>query len=191
MVFDKIRRLMAVLLAGSLLSGCATQKIQFASVPLGATVEVAGKRRITPCTLRIPENATHATFRLPSGEEKRLSLPKLDSDWVEARDAARSATGGTLKVAGLSVGLVGLGLMILSESCDDDDDGGWDEEPDNDELFAAGGLAFVGGVLTYGVGEMIEPDREGPVLCAEFLGADEPRYEDRGFGAKRLKSVAP
>ncbi|WP_372806397.1 hypothetical protein [Pontiella sp.] len=187
---------LSVVLSSALLTGCATQEIRFTSYPSGARVVAGKKRGTTPCTLKVPEDLAQATFSLPAGQELVLPMPEMDSDLKEVGEEVGKATGGVLMVAGGAVGLAGLGVFLLAGSALNDDDD--DSSPDSD-AYAGMGIGLLGMVVGGGVyflGKWIFPDHEAPVLHAEFEPRsedadplEEERYEDVGFGAKRLKSA--
>lgn len=199
-----LKDLLAVVLSGTLLSGCATQNVSFTSFPTRVNVVAGDKHGVTPCTLRVREDLTHATFSLPSGEEKVLPMPEMDSDMQEAGEELGRAAGGVLMIAGGIVGIAGAGIFLLGIS-------GLDEETDrfgNDsgastssEEYTAMGVGLAAMAVGVGVifmGKWIYPDNDTPVLHAEFIisGEDdlaegEDRYEDAGFGARRLKKAVP
>jgi hypothetical protein len=186
----------SVVLSSLLLGGCATQEVRFTSFPSGAKVVAGKKRGTTPCTMKVAEDLAVATFSLPSGAELVLPMPAMDSDLKEVGEEVGKATGGVLMVAGGAVGLAGLGLFLLAGSALDDDD---DDSSADSETYAAMGIGLLGMVAGCGVyflGKWIYPDHEAPVLHAEFELLDEDdespeeeRYEDVGFGAKRLKNA--
>jgi hypothetical protein len=199
-----LKRIIVAALSGSLLSGCATQKVSFTSFPTGADVVAGEKHGVTPCTLRIREDLTHVTFSLPSGETKVLPIPELDSDMREAGEEFGRAAGGILMVTGGIVGIAGAGVFLLGWVTLDDDDSDWmgdiDSDDDSDSYTAIGvglvGMLAGGGLII--LGNWIYPDNDTPVLHAEFMLTEEgkpaegdDRYEDVGFGARRLKKAAP
>ncbi|MDF7801456.1 hypothetical protein P4C99_18405 [Pontiellaceae bacterium B1224] len=199
-----LNKIIGTVLSVALLSGCATQKVSFTSFPTGVDVIAGEKRGVTPCTLRVHEDLTHATFILPSGETQILPMPEMDSDMQEAGEGLAWATGGILMVAGGIVGIAGAGLFFLgSASLDDDSDwyGGDSDSDDNSDEYAAMGIGLAGMAVGVGVilvGKGIYPDDDTPVLHAEFNLYEEgkpvegeDRYEDVGFGARRLKKATP
>jgi hypothetical protein len=198
-----LKKIIGAVLSGSLLSGCATQKVSFTSFPTGADVVAGEKHGVTPCTFRIREDLTHVTFSLPSGETKVLPMPELDSDMREAGEELERAAGGILMVTGGIVGIAGAGIFLLGSSGVDDDSDWWgdsDSDDNSDEYKAMGvGLAGMGvGVGVILLGKWIYPDNDTPVLHAEFILTEEgksvegdDRYEDVGFGARRLKKATP
>jgi hypothetical protein len=114
----------------------------------------------------------------------------FDSDWVEGRDGVRIATGSSLMAVGGVVFVAGLGLLLLVGY--DNEDNSYERDADHDDLWPAIGLATIGGGLVFGLGSWIYPERTEPVVHAEFNGfPDDSRYEDVGYGARRLKRDAP
>lgn len=202
---NSFRKGLALVLAALLFAGCATQKVQFTSIPPGATVVVGKKQGITPCTLKISEKETHATFSLPSGEERVLPIHGLDSDFEETVEASGKLLGGALMLVGGAVFIVGGAVFIAAAVLDDDDeDDLWsdtgDEDHSNDELLGYGAAIAVSGGLLFGLGTWIYPDDHEAVLHVNFnemeqggkQGAKEDTlYEDPGYGARRLKKATP
>lgn len=190
---DGFSRAVAVVLVPVLLAGCATRRIEFTSVPEGVHVRVGSRSGTTPCVLKVPKRATHAQFILAEGDERILALPEIDSDLQDASDMARIAVGGTLKVAGAAVAVVGFGVAAYGFLLIDDDENPEDLDLDDleyaQEKIAIGIVTLLGGGAVYGLGEWIMPNKPDPVLHAHLLPEGEPVYEETGYGARRLKQV--
>lgn len=198
-----LKELIAAILTGVLLSGCATQNVSFSSFPVGVKVVAGDQEGVTPCTLRVREDLTHATFYLPSGEKKEFPMPEMDTEIQETGEIIAKAAGGIIMGAGGIVGLAGAGLFLLGwVDLDDDDFHLNDSDSDDDsDAYAAIGVGLAGMGIGAGVillGYWIYPDNATPVLHAELQPAEEAastegedRYEDVGFGARRLKKAGP
>lgn len=202
-----LKKIIGTVLSGALLSGCATQNVSFTSFPTGVDVIAGEKRGVTPCTLRIREDLTHATFILPSGETKVLPMPEMDSDMQETGEGVSRAAGGTLMVAGGIVCLAGLGLFMLGalgtyiDDEETDQNGNESGTSTSSDEYTAIGVGIVGmgvGAGVFFLGKMIYSDDDTPVLHAEFFLSEEgqpvegeARYEDVGYGARRLKRATP
>ncbi len=110
----------------------------------------------------------------------------FNSDWVEGRNSVRMVTGGTLMVSGAVVAATGFGLLALTGDCGDNGDVYDDVESESD-LWKAGGLGVIGGIMVFGLGNWIYPDRSECIVHAKFDDlSEEELYEDVGYGAKRL-----
>ncbi|MCK4564319.1 MAG: hypothetical protein KAU94_06575, partial [Verrucomicrobia bacterium] len=162
----------AALLAVVVFSGCATQKVQFTSIPPGVTVTVGKKQGITPCTLRVSKEEGPAVFRLPSGEEMVLPLYGLDSHSKESVEASGTVLGGTLMGVGGAVAIVGgvVFFAVLALDGDDEDDL-WsmvEEDDGNDELLGYSLVVMLCGGAVFGLGKWIYPDEQDAVLHADF-----------------------
>lgn len=195
----------SALLALAMLSGCATQKVWFTSVPVGATVIAGKKTGNTPCTLKVSEKLAFATFRLPSGEELVVPMTELDSKLEEVAEVGGEVLGGTLMFAGYVVGGAGAVVFLLA-AASLDHGSEWDRgtvaDDDESDAYAAMGIGLVAAVGGFGVAELgkwIYPDDAVPELHAEFDFSasgcitnavdEDPRYEDVGYGARRLRKV--
>lgn len=194
-------RTVAALLTAVLLPGCKTQKVQFTSIPPGATVTVGGKTGITPCTMRVAKEDGPAIFRLPSGEEKVVPIHDLDSHFDETSEVSGKALGGTLMVIGGTVALLGGAAVITALVLDGDEEEDMfsdpAEEDDNYELLGYGAAVAAVGIMVFAVGQWIYPEYDEAVLHVDFHGtersesAEDALYEDTGYGARRLKKAVP
>lgn len=170
-----VEKVIAVLLAGALLSGCASREVYFTSTPFGATVTVGQRTGVTPCTMKVSEGTEEATFTAMSGEEMTMPLPALEGDLDAAAQFGGKALGGTVMVAGGSVAVLGL-LIFLSGFPDNNDDGFdtlSDEEDDWDgDAVGLGFLGMVAGGSIFFLGKWIYPEDAPPVLHADFTAEE-------------------
>jgi hypothetical protein len=171
-------------------AGCATRKLDFTSTPRGATVQVGDRQAVTPCTLKVPEGVTHAVFSLPTGEVLELAVPDTESGLEDAADSTRSATSSTLQTIGaVTIGVGAVFLALWAGTADGDrPDSSSDGDLDGVAVLGAGALV-AGGVLI-GMGYWMEPEQDNPVLHADFKWDPEQLYENRDYGAKRIKDVS-
>ncbi len=191
---------LTIVLATQLFMGCATQKVQFTSIPPGVTVTVGKKQGITPCTLRVSKEEGPAVFRLPSGEEMVLPIHGLDSHSKESVEASGKVLGGTLMGVGGAVAIVGGVVFFAVLVLDGDDEADlWpsvEEDDGNDELLGYSLVTMLCGGAVFGLGKWIYPDEQDAVLHADFRDrksdlSEENLYEDSGYGARRLKKATP
>jgi hypothetical protein len=183
------------LLVVAMLAGCATQKVDFTSIPPGATVTIGERQGITPCTFRVAKEDGPAVFRLASGEEMVLPLHGLDSYSKESVDASGKVFGASLMGIGGAVAIVG-GVVFFAVAILDPDD----EEDANDEILGYSLATMLCGGAVFAFGKWIYPDYDEAIIHADFRRLEDPGekgeledalFEDPGYGARRLKKAAP